>query len=119
MKNWKSFKKQSTNTNLPNIKLIETQISILEEDMKAIQSFKANVSFAGNATANAEFDNSLGFVGLNISLPVKDGGRIFEIEEKALQIAGLKQQRRYNSAELTSFKALSNFETIYIKRTTA
>ena len=93
---WKSFEKKSTTTNLPNIKLIETQISILEEDMKAIQSsFKANVSFAGNATANVtEFDNSLGFVGLNISLPVKDGGkRTFEIEEKELQIAGLKQQK--------------------------
>ena len=117
---WKSFEKKSTTTNLPNIKLIETQISILEEDMKAIQSsFKANVSFAGNATANVtEFDNSLGFVGLNISLPVKDGGkRMFEIEEKELQIAGLKQQKEdailLNS---TSFKALSNFETIYIKR---
>ena len=117
---WKSFEKKSTTTNLPNIKLIETQISILEEDMKAIQSsFKANVSFAGNATANVtEFDNSLGFVGLNISLPVKDGGkRTFEIEEKELQIAGLKQQKEdailLNS---TSFKALSNFETIYIKR---
>ena len=117
---WKSFEKKSTTTNLPNIKLIETQISILEEDMKAIQSsFKANVSFAGNATANVtEFDNSLGFVGLNISLPVKDGGkRTFEIEEKELQIAGLKQQKEdailLNS---TSFKALSNFETIFIKR---
>ena len=117
---WKSFEKKSATTNLPNIKLIETQISILEEDMKAIQSsFKANVSFAGNATANVtEFDNSLGFVGLNISLPVKDGGkRTFEIEEKELQIAGLKQQKEdailLNS---TSFKALSNFETIYIKR---
>ena len=117
---WKSFEKKSATTNLPNIKLIETQISILEEDMKAIQSsFKANVSFAGSATANVtEFDNSLGFVGLNISLPVKDGGkRTFEIEEKELQIAGLKQQKEdailLNS---TSFKALSNFETIYIKR---
>ena len=117
---WRSFEKKSTTTNLPNIKLIETQISILEEDMKAIQSsFKANVSFAGNATANVtEFDNSLGFVGLNISLPVKDGGkRTFEIEEKELQIAGLKQQKEdailLNS---TSFKALSNFETIFIKR---
>ncbi len=120
MEIWKSFEKKPTTTNLPNIKLIETQISILEEDMKAIQSsFKANVSFAGNATANVtEFDNSLGFVGLNISLPVKDGGkRTFEIEEKELQIAGLKQQKEdailLNS---TSFKALSNFETIYTKR---
>ena len=89
--------------------------------MKAIQSsFKANVSFAGNATANVtEFDNSLGFVGLNISLPVKkDGGkRTFEIEEKELQIAGLKQQKEDAILlNTTSFKALSNFETIYIKR---
>ena len=117
---WKSFEKKSTTTNLPNIKLIETQISILEEDMKAIQSsFKANVSFAGNATANVtEFDNSLGFVGLNISLPVKDGGkRTFEIEEKELQIAGLQQQKEDAILlNTTSFKALSNFETIYTKR---
>ena len=117
---WKSFEKKSTTTNLPSIKLIETQISILEEDMKAIQSsFKANVSFAGNATANVtEFDNSLGFVGLNISLPVKDGGkRTFEIEEKELQIAGLQQQKEDAILlHTTSFKALSNFETIYTKR---
>ena len=94
--NWRSFEKKSTTTSFPNIKLIETQVSILQEDVKAIQaSFKANVSFAGNATANVtEFDNSLGFVGLNISLPVKDGGkRTFEIEEKELQIAGLQQQK--------------------------
>ena len=120
LENWRSFAKKSTTTSFPNIELIETQISILEEDMTAIKSsFKANVSFAGNATANVtEFDNSLGFVGLNISLPVKDGGKkTFEIEEKELQIAGLKQQKEdailLNS---TSFKALSNFETIYIKR---
>ena len=104
----------------PNIQLIETQVSILQKDVKAIQaSFKANVSFAGNATANiTEFDNSLGFVGLNISLPVKDGGkRTFEIEEKELQIAGLKQQKEDAILlNATSFKALSNFETIYTKR---
>ena len=89
LETWKSFEKKSTITDFPNIKLIDAQINILEEDIKAIQaSFKANVSFAGNATANVtEFDNSLGFVGLNISLPVKDGGkRTFEIEEKELRI---------------------------------
>ena len=120
LENWKSFEKKSTITVFPNIKLIDAQINILEEDIKAIQaSFKANVSFAGNATANVtEFDNSLGFVGLNISLPVKDGGkRTFEIEEKELRIAGLKQQKEDTILlNTTSFKALSNFETIYNKR---
>ena len=120
LENWKSFEKKSTITVFPNIKLIDAQINILEEDIKAIQaSFKANVSFAGNATANVtEFDNSLGFVGLNISLPVKDGGkRTFEIEEKELQIAGLQQQKEDAILlNTTSFKALSNFETIYTKR---
>ena len=120
LENWKSFEKKSTITDFPNIKLIDAQINILEEDIKAIQaSFKANVSFAGNATANVtEFDNSLGFVGLNISLPVKDGGkRTFEIEEKELRIAGLKQQKEDTILlNTTSFKALSNFETIYNKR---
>ena len=120
LENWKSFEKKSTISNFPNIKLIDAQINILEEDIKAIQaSFKANVSFAGNATANVtEFDNSLGFVGLNISLPVKDGGkRTFEIEEKELRISGFKQQKEDTILlNTTSFKALSNFETIYSKR---
>ena len=102
---------------MPNIKLIDAQINILEEDIKAIQaSFKANVSFAGNATANVtEFDNSLGFVGLSISLPVKDGGkRPFDMEEKELRIAGLKQQNEETILfNTTTYKEISNFETLY------
>ena len=117
LKKWKLFEKQILTITSSNIQLLETQISILKEDIKAIKaSFKANVSFAGNATANVtDIDNSLGFVGLNVSLPVKDGGkRTFEIEEKELQIAGLQQQKEDAILlNATSFKALSNFEKIY------
>ena len=117
LKKWKLFEKQILTITSSNIQLLETQISILKEDIKAIKaSFKANVSFAGNATANVtDIDNSLGFVGLNVSLPVKDGGkRTFEIEEKELQIAGLQQQKEDTILlNATSFKALSNFEKIY------
>jgi outer membrane protein TolC len=117
LKKWKSFKNQTSKMTSSNIQLLETQTSILEEDIKAIQaSFKANVSLAGNATANVtDFDNSLGFVGLNVSIPVKDGGkRTFEIEEKELQIAGLQQQKEEAILlNATSFKALVNFEKIY------
>jgi len=105
---------------LPNIELIETQIKILEKDINAIQaSFKANVSFAGNATANvSDLNNSVGFVGLNISLPLKDGGKKnFEIEEKELQLVGLQQQKdEAVLLNITSFKALSNFDKIYTTR---
>ena len=117
LKKWMFFEKQISTITSSNIQLLETQISILKEDIKAIKaSFKANVSFAGNATANVtDIDNSLGFVGLNVSLPVKDGGkRTFEIEEKELQIAGLQQQKEDAILlNATSFKALYNFEKIY------
>ena len=118
--NWKSFDKKSSKITLPNIELIETQIKILEKDINAIQaSFKANVSFAGNATANvSDLNNSVGFVGLNISLPLKDGGKKnFEIEEKELQLVGLQQQKdEAVLLNITSFKALSNFDKIYTTR---
>lgn len=117
---WKSFEKKKNKTNFTKIEAINTQIKILEEDIKSIKSAeKANVSFAANATANvSNFNNSLGFLGLNISLPVKDGGKKqFDIQGKELQIASLEKQRE--EALLlnnSSFKALLNFEEIYYLR---
>ena len=63
-------------------------------------------------------DNSIGFLGLNITLPLRDGGkRNFEIEEKKIQISSLEQQKeeilRLNA---TAHLTLLNFETIYESR---
>ena len=114
---WKSFEKKVTKNNFTKIELIETQIKILERDIEAIKStFKANVSFSGNATAKiTDFDSSLGFLGLNITLPVKDGGkRNFEVEEKRFQISSLEQQKQeIILINKSSFNSLMNFEKIY------
>jgi outer membrane protein TolC len=117
IKSWKSFEQKVTKNKFTKIKLIETQIQILEKDIEAIKStFKANVSFNGNATAKiTDIDNSLGFLGLNITLPVKDGGkRNFEVEEKNLQISSLEQQKdEVMLVNKSSFSSLANFEKIY------
>ena len=114
---WKSLEKKVTKNNFTKIELIETQIKILERDIEAIKStFKANVSFSGNATAKiTDFDSSLGFLGLNITLPVKDGGkRNFEVEEKRFQISSLEQQKQeIILINKSSFNSLMNFEKIY------
>jgi len=100
-----------------NIQLIETQISITMKDIEALEAqYLANVAFAGTATANVtDIDSSLGFVGLNISLPVKDGGKKdFQIQEKKIQVEALKQQKAHVSLlKQTSHKALQNFQKIY------
>ena len=74
---WKNFEQELTKNKFVNIQLIETQINIIEKDIAAIEAtYSANVALAGTATANVtDIDRSLGFVGLNISLPVKDGGK--------------------------------------------
>ena len=117
LKKWKSVEKKLTNDNFINIQLIETQIHILEKDIEAIEAqYQANVALAGTATANVtDIDNSLGFVGLNISLPVKDGGKKdFQIQEKQMQIEALKQQKADISLlKNTSYKAIQNFQKIY------
>ena len=117
LKKWKSVEKKLTKNNFINIQLIETQINILEKDIEALEAqYQANVALAGTATANVtDIDNSLGFVGLNISLPVKDGGKKnFQIQEKKMQIEALKQQKADISLlKKTSFKALQNFQKIY------
>jgi outer membrane protein TolC len=114
---WKLFKRNFVENELIKIKLIETQINILEKDIKGIEAtFKANIAFAGNATANiSDIDSSIGFLGLNITLPVKDGGRrSSEVEEKNFKISGLKDQKQeallVNSS---SFEYLLNFNKIY------
>ena len=117
LKKWKSVEKKLTKNNFINIQLLETQIHILEKDIEAIEAqYLANVAIAGTATANVtDIDNSLGFVGLNISLPVKDGGKKdFQIQEKQMQIEALKQQKADISLlKNTSYKAIQNFQKIY------
>ncbi len=117
LKKWKSVEGELAKNNFINIQLIETQIHILEKDIEAIEAqYLANVALAGTATANVtDIDNSLGFVGLNISLPVKDGGKKnFQIQEKKMQIEALKQQRADISLlKKTSYKAIQNFQKIY------
>ena len=117
LKKWKSVEGKLTKNNFINIQLIETQINILEKDIEAIEAqYQANVALAGTATANVtDIDNSLGFVGLNISLPVKDGGKKdFQIQEKQMQIEALNQQKADISLlKNTSYKAIQNFQKIY------
>ena len=117
LKKWKFVEKKLTKNNFINIQLLETQIHILEKDIEAIEAqYLANVALAGTATANVtDIDNSLGFVGLNISLPVKDGGKKdFQIQEKQMQIEALKQQKADISLlKNTSYKAIQNFQKIY------
>ena len=117
LKKWKSVENKLTNNNFINIQLIETQINIMQKDIEAIEAqYLANVALAGTATANVtDIDNSLGFVGLNISLPVKDGGKKdFQIQEKQMQIEALNQQKADISLlKNTSYKAIQNFQKIY------
>ena len=117
LKKWKAIEQQLKNGDLVNLQLINTQIDIIEQDIEAIKStYSANIALAGTATANVtDIDSSLGFLGLSISLPVKDGGkRNFQIQEKMIQIEGLKQQKGDIALlHITSFKALQNFQKIY------
>jgi len=117
---WKSFKSDKLTVGLENYRLLDIQIALLEKDIAGVEaSFDPKVSLAGSATANVtNIDNSIGFLGLNITLPLRDGGkRKFEIEEKNIQIASIEQQKdellRVNS---TAFLTLENFETIYDSR---
>ncbi len=114
---WTNFEQKLTKNNFLTIKLIETQINIIEKDIAAIEAtYSANVALAGTATANVtDIDSSLGFMGLNISFPVKDGGkRNYQIQEKKMQIEALNQQKNDISLlHVTSFKALENFQKIY------
>ena len=114
---WEIIEEKLIENNFLNIQLIETQISIIKKDIEALEAqYLANVAFAGTATANVtDIDSSIGFVGLNISLPVKDGGKKdFQIQEKKIQVEALKQQKADVSLlKQTSHKALQNFQKIY------
>ena len=117
---WKSFNSDELTKTLSNYKLLDTQIELLRQDIAGVEaSFDPKVSLAGSATANVtNFNNSIGFLGLNITLSLRDGGkRNFEIEEKKIQISGLEQQKeeilRVNA---TAYLTLQNFETIYESR---
>ena len=119
-KSWKSSKSDKLTIELENYRLLDVQIALLEQDIAGVQaSFDPKVSLAGSATANVtNIDNSIGFLGFNITLPLRDGGkRKFEIEEKNIRIASIEQQKdelvRVNS---TAFLTLKNFETIYESR---
>tara|TARA_B100000925_G_scaffold285081_1_gene260941 strand:- start:380 stop:1807 length:1428 start_codon:yes stop_codon:yes gene_type:complete len=117
---WKSFNSDELTKTLSNYKLLDIQSALLGKDIAGIEaSFDPKVSLAGSATANVtNLDNSIGFLGLNITLPLRDGGkRNFEIEEKKIQISSLEQQKeeilRLNA---TAHLTLLNFETIYESR---
>ena len=117
---WKSFDNEKFNETLSNYKLLEIQIALLGQDIAGVEAtFDPKVSLAGSATANVtNLSNSIGFFGLNITLPLRDGGkRNFEIEEKKIQISGLEQQKeeiiRINA---TAYLTLQNFENIYESR---
>jgi len=119
-KSWKSSKSDKLTIELENYRLLDVQIALLEQDIAGVQaSFDPKVSLAGSATANVtNIDNSIGFLGFNITLPLRDGGkRKFEIEEKNIRIASIEQQKdelvRVNSTALLTLK---NFETIYESR---
>lgn len=120
LENWRKIEQLLSTNNLLNLQLIKKQIDIIEKDIEAIEaSYSANIAMAGTATANVtDIDNSLGFLGLNISLPVKDGGkRDFQIQEKTIQIAALKKQiEEISLVQMTSFTALQNFQMIFQKR---
>ena len=117
---WKFFDSDQLTKTLSNYKLLENKIELLEQDIAGVEAtFDPKISLAGSATANVtNLNNSVGFLGLNITLPLRDGGkRNFEIEEKKIQISGLEQQKeeivRVNS---TAYLTLQNFETIYESR---
>ena len=117
LQKWTTIEQLLTKGNFANIQLIQTQINIIEKDISAIDAtYSANVALAGTATANVtDIDSSLGFLGLNISMPLKDGGkRNYQIQEKKMQIEALKQQKNDLALfQVTTFKALQNFKKIY------
>ena len=121
LKKWRSFNKLSKEAIFSDIEFIDTQISIMEKDIEAIEaSYSPYVALAGTATADVtNIDDSLGFLGVNISLPVKDGGkRDFQIQEKTLQIEALRDQKEdLLLIQKTAFGSLKTFHEIYKKRT--
>ena len=117
---WSSFDVDKLTKSSSAYNLLDTQIKLIKQDIQGVEAtFDPKVSLAGSATANiTDFNSSIGFVGLNITLPLRDGGkRNFEVEQKQIQILGLEQQKeeilRVNA---TALQTLTNFETIYKSR---
>ena len=117
---WREYEVQSDALSFINRDLIQTQIDIMEKEIEMIEAtYSANVSLTGTASANVtDMDNSLGFVGLNITVPIKDGGRKeFQIQEKINQVVALDQERKDLDLLIeTSMQALNNYYTIYKER---
>ena len=120
LEKWEFFESLRKETIFSEIELIETQISILKKDIEAIDaSYTPYVALAGTATADVtNIDDSLGFLGLNITLPVKDGGkRDFQRQEKTLQIEALRDQKEDLALlQKTAFESLKTFDVIYKMR---
>ena len=120
LRKWTSFNKLSKEVIFSDIEFIDTQISIMEKDIEAIEaSYSPYVALAGTATADVtNIEDSLGFLGVNISLPVRDGGkRDFQIKEKKLQIEALRDQKEdLLLIQKTAFGSLKTFHEIYKKR---
>ena len=117
---WREYEVQSDAFSFINRDLIQTQIDIMEKEIEMIEAtYSANVSLTGTASANVtDMDNSLGFVGLNITVPIKDGGRKeFQIQEKINQVEALDQERKDLDLLIeTSMQALNNYYTIHKER---
>jgi len=117
---WREYEVQSDAFSFINRDLIQTQIDIMEKEIEMIEAtYSANVSLTGTASANVtDMDNSLGFVGLNITVPIKDGGRKeFQIQEKINQVEALDQERKDLDLLIeTSMQALNHYYTIHKER---
>lgn len=120
LQKWPQFESEKITKALPAYKLLETQILLIEQDIEAVEAtFDPKISMAGTATANVtDLNKSIGFLGLNITLPLRDGGkRKFEIDEKKIQISGLEQQKdEIVQVNATALLTLKNFEIIYDSR---
>ena len=120
LEKWKFFESLTNETIFYEMELIETQVSILKKDIEAIDaSYTPYVALAGTATADVtNIEESLGFLGLNITLPVKDGGkRDFQRQEKTLQIEALRDQKEdLKLLQKTAFESLKTFDVIYKMR---
>ena len=117
---WREYEVQSDALSFINRDLIQTQIDIMEKEIEMIEAtYSANVSLTGTASANVtDMDNSLGFVGLNITVPIKDGGRKeFQIQEKINQVEALDQERKDLDLLIeTSMQALNHYYKIHKER---
>lgn len=101
----------------PRLTILAAQGDIIDQEVKGIQAtFTPRVLMTGSGTAIADdLDNPVGFLGLNITLPIRDGGkRELEIKEKNLQKSAIEAQiEEAKLANLLAYKTLKNFNTLY------